>query len=302
MRLTDFPRRPLGRTSMQVVPLGFGGASLGHGYTEATSDAEAVAAVQRALELGINFFDTSPAYGESERRLGLALADGWREKVYLATKTGTGVWPSNYSADWTYRSVERSLKLLRTDYLDLVQVHDPSDMAPVLAPDGALAALQKLKEQGVIGAIGLGVRKHEFHLRAIESGAFDTILTFADFNLVRQTAREVLFPKAAEKGVGIILGSPILFGWLSNRPLEEQIRRHRREPAELPQIRRLAAWAQERGVRLLSLALQYCLREPRVAVTIVGARNRAQIEEHVEAVLDPLPEGIWEELQRDFGI
>lgn len=302
MLLTDLPKRPLGRTPMQVVPLGLGGAALGHGYTEATSDAEAVEAVQRALEWGINFFDTSPAYGESERRLGLALTDEWRKKVYLATKTGTGVQPSNYSAEWTYRSVERSLKLLHTDYLDLVQIHDPSDMEPVLAPDGALTALQKLKEQGVIGGIGLGVRKHEFHLRAMESGAFDTILTYGDFNLVRQTAREVLFPKAAEKGVGIIVGSPILFGWLSNRPLEEQLSRRRHQPAEFPQIQRLSNWARERGLRLLSLALQYCLREPRVAVTIVGARNRAQIEEHVEAVLDPLPEGIWEELNRDFGI
>ena len=302
MRLSDLPKRRLGRTHINAVPLGLGGAGFGHGYTGASSDEDAIEGVRRAIELGINYIDTSPLYGESERRIGLALSGGWRDRVYLATKTGTGVRPRNYSAEWTYRSVERSLKLLKTDYLDLVQVHDPESMEPVFAPDGALVALQKLKEQGVIGAIGLGVRQHEFHLQAIESGLFDAILTYADFNLVRQTARDTLFPAAAEKGVGIILGSPILFGWLSNRSVEENLKRHRRELPELPLIRRLERWAHDHHVRLLSLALQYCLREPRVAVTIVGARNRAQVEEHVQAVLDPLPDTIWDALRRDFGI
>ncbi len=302
MQLTDLPKRQLGTTHMQVVPLGLGGASLGHGYTEPSSDEDALEAVHRAIELGMNYIDTSPGYGESERRIGLALEGGWRSRIYLATKTGTGVRPGNYSADWTYRSVERSMELLKTDYLDLVQVHDPSDMDPVFAKDGALTALHKLKAEGVIGAIGLGVRDHEFHLRAIESGMFDTILTYADFNLVRQTARDTLFPRATEKGMGIILGSPILFGWLSNRPIEDNIRRRRRQPPELPQIQQLASWAQKHQVPLLSLALQYCLREPRVAITIVGARNRAQVEEHIQAVTEPLPESIWNELKQAFGV
>jgi len=292
-----------------VTPVGIGGAALSHGYTTPSTDEDAVAAVNRSAELGIDYIDSSRGYGESERRIGLAFKNDskLRQKFFLATKTGTGSLPESdpnwerYSADWTYRSVEHSLKLLNTDWIDLMQVHDPADLAPALEPDGALKALIDLKEQGVIRAIGLGVRSHEFLLQAIEHGDFDTILTYADFNLVRQTARDILFPAAEKHDVGVVLGSPILFGLLSNRT-EEKLKRHRRSDEETEKARQLSQWAREKNVKLMSLALQYCLREPRVSVAIVGTRNVEQVEELVSSVLDPLPENIWEELDAKFNI
>ncbi|MBM3235073.1 aldo/keto reductase [Candidatus Poribacteria bacterium] len=300
--IANLPLRRLGRTNVMVTPVGIGGAALSHGYTTPSTDEDAVAAVNRAAELGIAYIDTSPGYGESERRIGLAFKNDskLRKHFFLATKTGTGVRPSNYTADWTYRSVENSLKLLNTDWIDLMQIHDPANLEPALAPDGALTALRDLKKQGVIRAIGLGVRSHEFLLQAIEHGDFDTILTYADFNLVRQTARDTLFPAAEKHDVGIVLGSPILFGLLSNRA-EEKLERHR-QGEEAEKVRQLSRWARERKVKLMSLALQYCLREPRVSVMIVGTRNVEQVEELVSSVLDPLPENIWEELERELGI
>lgn len=283
-----------------VTPVGIGGAALSHGYTTPSTDEDAIAAVNRAAELGIAYLDTSPGYGESERRIGLAFKNDskLREHFFLATKTGTGVRPSNYTADWTYRSVEKSLKLLNTDWIDLMQIHDPASLEPALAKDGALVALKDLKEQGVIRAIGLGVRSHEFLLQAIKHGDFDTILTYADFNLVRQTARDTLFPAAEKHDVGIALGSPILFGLLSNRA-SEKVERHRQRE-EAPKVRELIQWVQKRNIKLMSLALQYCLREPRVAVVIVGTRNVEQVEEFVSSVLDPLPENTWKDLDAEF--
>ena len=121
-------------------------------------------AVHRAIELGINYLDTSPLYGESERRVGLALNGGWRRKVYLATKTGTHPeWRGDYSASGTRRSVENSLRLLKADYLDVCLVHDPTSMAPIVAKGRALDELQKMREEGLIHFIGLGVRQHDFH-------------------------------------------------------------------------------------------------------------------------------------------
>ena len=300
--IADLPHRRLGRTNVMVTPVGIGGAALSHGYTTPSTDEDAIAAVNRAAELGIAYLDTSPGYGESERRIGLAFKNDskLREHFFLATKTGTGVRPSNYAADWTYRSVENSLKLLNTDCIDLMQIHDPASLGPALAKDGALVALKDLKEQGVIRAIGLGVRSHELLLQAIEHGDFDTILTYADFNLVRQTARDTLFPDAEKHDVGIALGSPILFGLLSNRS-EEKLERHRQRE-EAPKARELFQWARERNIKLMSLALQYCLREPRVAVVIVGTRNVEQVEEFVSSVLDPLPENIWEDLDAEFNM
>ncbi len=130
------PKRRLGRTELGGTCLGMGGARIGGNDV---SDVEAVEAVRRAITLGINYLDTSPLYGESERRIGLALADGWREKIYLATKTCTHPkWRGDYSASGTRRSVENSLSLLGTDYLDVCLAHDPSNMDPVIAKDGAL--------------------------------------------------------------------------------------------------------------------------------------------------------------------
>ena len=300
--IADLPLRRLGRTNVMVTPVGVGGAALSHGYTTPSTDEDAAAAVNRAAELGIAYIDTSVGYGESERRIGLAFKNNskLREHFFLATKTGTGVRPRNYTADWTYRSVENSLKLLNTDWIDLMQIHDPDSLEPALAEDGALKALKNLKEQGVIRAIGLGVRSHELLLQAIEHGDFDTILTYADFNLVRQTVRDTLFSAAGKHDVGIVLGSPILFGLLSNRSEEKLEQQRRREEAE--KVRQLSRWARERNVKLMSLALQYCLREPRVSVAIVGTRNVEQVEELVSSVLDPLPENIWEELDAEFDI
>ena len=156
-----WPRRRLGRTGLWLPPLAVGGAGIGGIYGE-VSDGEAVGCVNAALECGLNYFDTAPAYGHSERRLGLALRGVPRDSYMLATKCGTHPQRrQDYSRDATLWSVENSLRTLGTDYVDLLFVHDPSDMEPILAPGGALDALEELKGQGVIGFIGLGQRRHD---------------------------------------------------------------------------------------------------------------------------------------------
>jgi len=149
---------------MTPAPLGLGCAYFGG---EKSSDEETIAGTRRAIELGIDYVDTSPLYGESERRIGLALADGWRDRVYLQTKTGTHpTQRGDYSAAATRWSVENSLKLLGTDYLDSVLIHDPEDIEVPLAKDHALEELLRLKEQGIVRHVGLGVRDHALHRRA----------------------------------------------------------------------------------------------------------------------------------------
>ena len=174
---------------------------------------EAVEAVHQAIDLGINYLDTAPLYGESERRVGLALADGnWREKIYLATKTGTHPeWRGDFSAAGTRRSVENSLRLLNTDYLDVCLVHDPDSMDPVVAKGGALDELQRMREDGLIKFIGIGVRQHEFHKIAIETGIVDVILTYLDYTLLNQTANEWLLSFAAE--TILVLSTAVPLRW-----------------------------------------------------------------------------------------
>ena len=286
---TSLPKRRLGRTELEVTCLGMGGARIGGNDV---SDDEAVEAVRRAITLGINYLDTSPLYGESERRTGLALADGWREKIYLATKTGTHPkWHGDYSASGTRRSVENSLSLLGTDYLDVCLVHDPSNMDPVIAKDGALETLQRMREEGLVRFIGLGVREHDFHKIAIETGIVDVILTYLDYTLLSQTADDWLLSFASERDIGVINGSPIAAGLLSGVEPDVNAR-----PPEGKKAYQLWRWCSENNLNLLNLAIQFCLRQPLITTNLSGSKNAKEVEENFAAATSPIADDVWEEL------
>jgi len=295
-------KRRLGRTDFHVTPIGLGGAHLGR-TPDGFSDELAAATVHRALDLGVNLIDTAPMYGESRRRIGLALEEwygrgGRREDFFLTSKTGRSAeGAKDYSADGTRRSVKESLRLLRTEYLDIVLVHDPDDLAPVLGPGGALEALKEFREQGVIRAIGLGCRSHEFHRRCMETGDFDVSLTFLDYNLVDQSAADGVLGAAAAHDVGVLNGAAVMLGLLSGRdPREVEYRRQAERAYELWQ------WAQSRGVSLLALNLQFCAREQRIASTLVGVSNPAEIEADVAALSEEIPGEVWRDLRERFGV
>ncbi len=288
---TSLLRRRLGRTGLEVTCLGMGGARIG-GHD--VSDDEAVEAVRRAIALGINYLDTSPLYGESERRTGLALADGWREKIYLATKTGTHPkWRGDYSASGTRRSVENSLSLLGTEYLDVCLVHDPSNMDPVIAKDGALETLQRMREEGLVKFIGLGVREHEFHKIAIETGMVDVILTYLDYTLLSQTADDWLLSFANERDIGVINGSPIAAGLLSGVEPDVNAR-----PPEGEKAHQLWQWCAKEDLNLLNLAIQFCLRQPLIATNLSGSKNASEVEENFAAATSPISDGVWEAFRK----
>ena len=286
---TALLRRRLGRTELEVTVLSLGGARIGGNNV---TDDEAVEAVRRAITFGINYLDTSPLYGESERRIGLALAGGWREKIYLATKTGTHPkWRGDYSASGTRRSVENSLNLLGTDYLDVCLVHDPSNMDPVVAKGGALDTLQRMREEGLVKYIGLGVREHEFHKIAIETGMVDVILTYLDYTLVNQTANEWLLSFASENDIGVINGSPIGAGLLAGDEPDVKER-----PPEGEKAHQLWQWCKENSLNLLNLAIQFCLRQPLIATNLSGSKNATEVEQNFAAATSPIAEEVWEEL------
>ena len=286
----ELQKSRLGRTELEVTCLGLGGARIGG---DDVTDDEAVETVQRAITLGMNYLDTSPLYGESERRVGLALADGWRDKIYLATKTGTHPkWRGDYSAAGTRRSVENSLKQLRTDYLDVCLVHDPTSMDPVIEKDGALDELQRMREEGLIGYIGLGVREHEFHKIAIETGIVDVILTYLDYTLISQTANNWLLSFAAKNDIGIVNGSPIAAGRLSG--IEPDISSGAPEDIKAHQ---LWQWSVENNLNLLNLAIQFCLLQPLLSTSLTGSRNVIEVEQNVNAAITPVPDDVWNRLE-----
>ncbi|MGH2369984.1 MAG: aldo/keto reductase, partial [Chloroflexota bacterium] len=296
---TPLPSRRLGRAGYQVTALGVGGwlGALDDPQTSlAEREAAGIEAVRRAVALGITYFDTSPAYGEAERFLGLGLrtlAPEERARLRIATKAGTHPERRHqYDADSIRWSVERSQQRLFADHIDVVLVHDPrhdADMDAVMGAGGALDALEGLKAQGVIGAIGLGVRTHAFLGRAVESGRFDVILTPYDYNLVRDSARP-LIDLAATHDVGVINGSPYAAGVLAGLDPDEAARRRKPlTPQDLVRARALWRWCGERGVDLGAVAMQYSLRHPAIAVTLAGPRTAAEVEGNVRHATTPLP-------------
>jgi aryl-alcohol dehydrogenase-like predicted oxidoreductase len=296
-------RRTLGRSGLEVSVLGLGGAGLGGQHYGSVSEAQAIETVQRALESGINYIDTSPAYGESERRIGLAL-DGVRERVVLSSKTGTHPIHRGYDFETTHRSVENSLRQMRTDHIDLLLIHDPNSeqFGQAIGSNGALEALEQLKAQGVIRAIGLGVRDHALHLEAIKTQRFDALLTFLDYTLLNTSAREVVLPNATEGKIGVINGSALAMGLLSGN----QPRSHFRETLswageEWPEValaQELWWWAQNGTHDLKTYALQFSLLEPQIHTTLVGAKTPEEIEQIVQAISAHTSSLAWQELHR----
>ena len=302
------PRRRLGRLDLELTVLGLGGASLGLVRDRDTSPAErgviAGATVRRACELGINYIDTSPLYqsGVAERSLGIALGElsaAQRACLHLSTKVGTrpGM-EGRYDRASVHASLEQSREALRQEYLDIVFVHDPQSeqhVEAILGPGGAADAILELKQEGSVGALGLGVRTHRWQRRCIEDGRFDVVLLPYDYSLARDSARP-LIELAQARGVGVVSASPYLRGLLAGPDPAEQARHAAQEPQDLACATAIHAWCGERGIDVGALAMQFSTRHRGIASTLVGSRDAAEIEASYRHATALLADGVWQEL------
>ena len=285
MAAYNWEKRILGRTGFEVTVLGIGSAWLGHQGQGKYDFDQGVETLIAGLETGINLVDTSDNYigGESEAVVGRALEQWWaqgnrREDLILSTKLS--VYDSNpnaFSYDGAMFGLEQSLKRLRTDYLDVFLVHDPTDLTPVLAGRGALAALLEAKEEGTIRAIGLGCRPHEFHRTCIETGSFDVSLTFRDYNLIDMTAETGMLETATAHNVGVLNAS-------INAALDDQ---------DPERARQLAEWCQARDLDLSTLNLHFCLRDKRFASILIGYSRPVRVEQNMKALTLEIDETVW---------
>jgi D-threo-aldose 1-dehydrogenase len=303
------PRRVLGRTGLSIPVVPFGTQGFG-GNIGPVSDQEAVELIQRAVELGVNHFDCARCYGDSLRKLGLALRVIPREQVIITGRVcchsaarwgGYGEGRPDYSAERAMRDVEDQLEILGTTYFDGVLIHDPGEIEPTLAQGGTLEGLLRLKACRMVRSVGYGMRPHEFHLRALATGEIDFFLCFNDYNLVRQTAAERLLPAAAEAGVGVMNGWSILQGLLTGVDIAGGLAAGRwRNNSNAPRALEIQRWCREEGIDLLTLAIQFCLREERIHGNPIGSLNVAQLEANIRAAGTPLPEEVWQRFGERF--
>ncbi|MBT4979151.1 MAG: aldo/keto reductase [Gemmatimonadetes bacterium] len=285
--MSELPRRKMGRTGMQPKALGMGAA-----FVNRVDEAETIATVERALELGIDFFDTYA--GANEERWGRALSGVDRASYYMQAKVGPHPErPKDFSAASTRWSVEHSLQALRVDYLDSVLVHDPPDIVDPLGPGRAFDELQKMKEEGLIRHIGLGVRQHEFHKAAIEAGHAEIVLTFLDYTLLDQSVSRTTMHLAKKHGTGLILASVFGMGRLTG------IEPNR---ADEPRAHAMWQWCQEQDVDIKHLAMQFCLDAPIDGIVMSGPADRHQLQDAYDAATQEIPADIWTDFEEQFGI
>ena len=291
--MKKLPTRILGRTGMRPAALAMGAAFL-------HESPDAIAGIQTALDLGINFFDTYP--GHNEEKWGEALSGVPRSSYYLQAKIGTHPKRSkDFSGETTKWSLEQSLRSLKTDYLDSVLVHDPPDIEVTLRKDAVFDTLIKLKAQGVVRNIGLGARPHNWHVELIEKGINDLSLTFLDYTLINQSAASTIFPSARSHQTGIILASVQGMGLLTG--LEPDNKRERNmHPGCEPSAHKIWTWCQKNGINIRHLAVQFCMAAPVNSIVMVGPANVQQIRDAYEAATESIPSELWTKFEHDFGI
>ncbi|KAF8059175.1 hypothetical protein HT031_005347 [Scenedesmus sp. PABB004] len=283
------PRRVLGGTGLEVSVLGFGASPLG-GVFQDIDEAEGVASVHEAFRLGINFFDTSPFYGgtKSEAVLGKALKDLPRDKIVVSTKVGRyGADFFDFSAERVQRSVSESLARLQVPYVDLIQCHDIEFGNLDQIVSETLPALQALKQQGLVrfvGVTGLPLKALTYVLDRAPPGAVDVVLSYCHYALNDTTLADLL-PYLQDKQVGIISASPLSMGLLTPQGPPEW----HPAPPELKEAAAAAAeYCRDQGADLARLALQFAVKHPSIATTLVGMASAATVRANVGAVLSAL--------------
>jgi L-galactose dehydrogenase len=282
----------LGKTGLQVSIVGFGASPLGNEFGMA-DPREGIRAVRHAIEQGINYFDVAPYYGRTlaESRLGEALV-GRRQQVIVATKVGRYDKDRDggfdFSAERVIRSAEESLVRLRTDHVDVLQVHDVEYGRQAQIVHETLPALLKLKEAGKVRFVGitgypLGI------LRDVATQVeVDTILSYCRYNLMDTTLDDVLVPLAREKGIGLINASPLHMRLLTETGAPDW----HPAPMRVQEVgRQVAGYCRQRGLDVAELAMQFALQHDAVATTLVGMSKVRHVAQNVKAVgIAPDPE------------
>lgn len=298
------PRRRLGRTELMAPVIPVGTQAFSNVFQRIT-DEEAMGLIRHAVDVGLNHFDCSMCYGDSMRRLAMALQEGVirREDVIITGRVcchGKERWL--YTAARTEATVEAQLELLGMDRFDGVLVHDPQDFDGVMAEGGVLDGLHRLKERGMAGGVGLGMRPIEHHLRAIEEDRIDLLLFFGDYSLLGWQSAEPLLAAAAEKDVGVMSGWSIMRGLLTGDELGRAAERGgaSRWEEQINRAREMLAWCRHQGVHLLALALQFCLREERIAAHPIAPQTIDEMDMNIWAIGQKLPDGILDEFVQDF--
>jgi aryl-alcohol dehydrogenase-like predicted oxidoreductase len=311
----DTDRRPLGRSGVRVDRVGLGTAPLAGLFT-AVDEEQAAATLEAAWRSGVRCFDTAPHYGAglAEERLGRFLAGRPREEYVVSTKVGRLLVPGasatgdegfqtdrglvrvrDYSGAGVRRSLEESLRRSGLDAFDVVLVHDPDDHWEQAVSE-AYPALARLRDEGVVRAIGVGMNQTRMLTRFVAETDLDCVLVAGRYSLLDRSAEHELLPLCAARGVGVLVGGVFNSGVLAD-PRPGATYDYATAPESvLRRVRSLADRCAAHGVPLAAAALRFPLRHSAVTGVVVGARSADEVRQNAAHAALDIPAALWSEL------
>jgi D-threo-aldose 1-dehydrogenase len=320
MTVAPLATRLLGTSAVRVTELSFGGAAIGNLFTE-VSDEAAAGAVAAAWNGGIRTFDTAPHYGLglSERRLGAALRQYPRDEYVICTKVGRLLEQASppygrdtegfavpatcrrvrdYSADGVQRSLEASLDRLGLDRIDVALIHDPDEYGEQALHE-AYPALERLRTEGCVRAIGVGMNQVEMLTRFVTDTDVDVVLVAGRYTLLDQSASRELLPAARDRGVSVLAAGVFNSGLLA-APAANANYDYLPAPGNLvARARRLEAICAQFDVPLRAAAARFPMRQPTVASVLIGARSAAEVADAVSLWQSVVPAALWDALETE---
>ncbi|MGL3149183.1 aldo/keto reductase [Microbacterium sp. A82] len=312
----------MSQTELRIPALGYGAANVGNLFRELTDD-EAWAVLDAAWDSGVRYYDTAPHYGLglSERRLGAFLQTKPRDEFVLSTKAGRLLRPNpefdggldtdndffvpntlqrvwDFSDAGIRSSIEESKERLGLDRIDLVYLHDPERNDLELALESAFPALERLRNEGVIGAIGVGSMVSEALARSVREADLDIIMIAGRYTLLEQPAAADVLPACRERGTGVVAASVFNSGLLAKT---EPTRDSRYEYGGVPEdvwdrLQKIVAICRNHDVALPAAAIQFPLRDEVTHAVVLGSSRPEQVRQNAELAAAAIPEAFWLEL------
>lgn len=293
-------RRTLGKTGLELPIISFGASSLGQEFRQVRLD-EALQSVHTALELGMNFIDTSPFYGRgmSEVMLGVALRDVPRDDYLLSTKLGRyDLGHFDFSPRRVAESVDVSLHRLGTDHIDIMLCHDIEFVDIQQVIDETIPALKKIQQSGKVRHIGFSGYPQKIFRTVLEQTDVDVVMSYNQYTLQNTRFADETVPLLKDKGVGIINAGPFSARLLTNAPLPDWLK----EPEEVKQAaRQAAARCNEAGVDIAQLAVQFSLANEDITTTVAGSANPSNIRKWAAWAEEPIDETLLADVLEIFA-
>jgi len=302
------------KSGLQIPEFGIGTSPFG-GLFAPVSESAVQEVISTSMQMGLNYFDTAPHYGmgSAEVRLGRNIDHLPRNSFIVSTKVGRLIVPSektddpgwenstaaverifDFSAAGIERSLLESLERLNMESVEMVFIHDP-DGAADQAINEAYPVLERLRAEGVVRAIGIGITSSEIPTRFIEETDIDVVLIALRYTLLDQSAAIELLPTALRKGVSVIAGGVFNSGILTNPKVGATFNYETASPEVLARAQKIEKFFNERGVSLAQAALQYPMQHPAISAILVGCRSAEEVKANVALYNNEVSSEIWRE-------